>query len=118
MEANVGPNRAVVGMRFLVRMHVEQADGSVSFKATFLTEDQQSTRATDLQVVRQQEGDSLANQRAGHNVCLHVTQLQGPGTKLHTDGDAFNPQLSKDKKSCESNKVKNVDRRISLSRQR
>lgn len=99
MEANIGPNGAVVGMRFLVGMHVEQADGSVRFEAAFLTEDQQRTCATDLQVVRQQEGDGLANQRSGHNVCLHVTQLQGPGTKLHADVDPFTPQLSKNKQS-------------------
>lgn len=52
MEANVGPDRAVVGMRLLVRVHVKQADSSVSFQAAFLTEDQQGTRSTDLQVTR------------------------------------------------------------------
>lgn len=96
MEANVGPDRAVVGMRFLVRMHVEQTDRSVSLQAAFLTENQQGTRTTDLQIMRQQEGDGLAHQRLSHNVTLHVTQMQGSGTKLHTDMDSFTPQLSKE----------------------
>lgn len=93
MEANTGPDRAVVGMWLLVRMHIKQADSSVSFQASFLTEDQQGTRSTDLQVMREQEGDGLANQGPGPAVSLHVAQLQGPGTKLHTDMDAFTPQL-------------------------
>lgn len=95
VEANTGPDRAVVGMRLLVRMHVKQADSSVSFQAAFLAEDQQGTRPTDLQVMRLQEGDGLADKGPGYTVYLHVTQLQGPGTKLHTDLDSVNPQLSK-----------------------
>ena len=97
MEANISPDGAVVGMRLLVRMHVKQADSSVSFQAAFLTEDQQGTCSTDLQVLRQQEGDGLADQGLGHAVRLRVTQLQGPGTKLHTDVDSFSPQLPKNK---------------------
>ncbi len=73
MEANVGPDRAVVGMRLLVRVHVKQADSSVSLQAAFLTEDQQGTRSTDLQVTRQQESDGLADQGPGYTVSLHVT---------------------------------------------
>ena len=93
MEANTGPDRAVVGMWLLVRMHVKQADSSISFQAAFLTEDQQGTRSTDLQVMRKQEGDGLANQGPGPTVSLHVAQLQSSGTKLHTDMDSFTAQL-------------------------
>ena len=62
MEANISPHRAVVGMWLLVRMHIKQADSSVSLQAAFLAEDQQGTRSTDLQVMRQQKGDGLADQ--------------------------------------------------------
>ena len=93
MEADIGPDRAAVWMWLLVGMHIKQADGSVSLQAAFLTEDEQSTSSTDLQVMRQKEGDGLADQRAGHRVSLHVTQLQGPGTKLHTDLDPFTTHL-------------------------
>lgn len=95
MDADVGPDRAIVWMRFLIRMHVEQADSPVSFKAALLTEDQQGTCSTYLQVMRQQEGHGLAHQGSGQNVCLHVTQLQGLGTKLQADMDSFIPQLPK-----------------------
>ena len=61
MEANVGPNRVVVGMWLLIGMHVKQADSSVRLQAPFLTKDKQGTRSTDLQVMRQQEGDGLAD---------------------------------------------------------
>lgn len=94
MEANVCRNGAVVRVRFLVREHVEQADGPVSFQAAFLAEDQQRTGAADLQVMRQQESDGLAHQRSSHNVSLRVAQLQSPCTKLQTDMDAFTAQLS------------------------
>lgn len=40
MEADIGPDGVVVGMRLLVRMHVKQADCSVSLQAAFLAEDQ------------------------------------------------------------------------------
>ncbi|TNN79391.1 hypothetical protein EYF80_010415 [Liparis tanakae] len=81
-------------MRLLVRVHVQQADGPVSFQGAFLAEDQQRARSTDLQV----EGDGLADKGPGDTVRLHFAQLQGPGTKLHTDRDSFNPQLSTNKK--------------------
>lgn len=81
-------------VRFLVREHVKQADGPVSFQAAFLAEDQQRTGAADLQVMRQQESDGLAHQRSSHNVSLRVAQLQSPCTKLQTDMDAFTAQLS------------------------
>lgn len=48
VEPNICPDRAVVRVWFLVRKHVEQADGSVSFQAAFLAEDQQRTGAADL----------------------------------------------------------------------
>lgn len=48
VEPNICPDRAVVRVRFLVRKHVEQADGSVSFQAALLAEDQQGTGAADL----------------------------------------------------------------------
>lgn len=62
MEADIGPDGTVVGMRLLVGMHIKQADGPVSLHAAFLTEDQQSTRSTDFQVMREKEGDGLADQ--------------------------------------------------------
>lgn len=97
MEADICPNGAVVRVWFLVRKHVQQADGPVSFKAAFLAEDQQRTGAADLQVMRQQESNGLAHQRSSHNVSLHVTQLQSSCTKLQTDMDAFTAQLSNKK---------------------
>lgn len=48
VEPNICPDRAVVRVWFLVRKHVEQADGPVSFQAAFLAEDQQRTGAADL----------------------------------------------------------------------
>lgn len=93
MEANICPNRAAVRVRFLVRKHVEQADGSVSFEAALLAEDQQRTGAADLQVMGQQESNGLADQRSSHNLSLHVTQLQSSRTELQTDMDAFTSQL-------------------------
>lgn len=87
-------------------MHVKQADSSVSLQAAFLTEDQQGTCTTDLQVMGQQEGDGLADQGPSHTVSLHVTQLQGPGTELQTDMDSFNSQLPKNKHSSDYFKVK------------
>lgn len=82
---------------FLVRKHVEQADGSVSFQAAFLAEDQQRTGPADLQVTRQQESDGLAHQGWSHNISLHVAQLESSSTELQTDMDAFTAQLPKTK---------------------
>lgn len=110
MESHAGPDRAVLGMRLLVGMIVEQADRSVSFQAALLAEHQQGARSTDLQVVRQQEGDGLAGKRAGHTVSLHVSQPQGPGTKLHTHLDAFHSQLCKGKRVVEQDET--VDKSI------
>lgn len=73
MEANISPDRAVVRMWFLVGMHVKQADSFVSFKASLLTEDEQGTCSTYLQVLGQEIGNGLANQRSGRGVILHVT---------------------------------------------
>lgn len=93
VEADAGPDWAVVRMRLLVRVHVERADGAVGVQAALLAEDEQGARPADLQVVRQQEGDGLADQGAGHAVALQVAQLQRPGTQLHADVDAVVPQL-------------------------
>lgn len=62
MKANIGPNSAVVWMGLLIRMHIQQADRSVSLQAAFLTEGQQSRRPTDLQIMRQEESDGFADQ--------------------------------------------------------
>lgn len=94
VEAHVRPDGAVVRMRLLVGVHVEQADSFVGLQAPFLEEDQQGTRSANLQVVRQQVGYGLANQRAGRDVVLHVAQLQGSGAKLHTHMDSITPELS------------------------
>lgn len=97
VEPNICPDRAVVRVWFLVRKHVEQADGSVSFQAAFLAEDQQRTGPADLQVTRQQESDGLAHQGWSHNISLHVAQLESSSTELQTDMDAFTAQLPKTK---------------------
>lgn len=97
MEAHVRPDGAVVRMWLLVRVHVEQADCLVGLQASFVEEDQQRTRSADLQVVRQQVGNGLADQRAGRDVVLHVAQLQCPGTELHTHVHSIAPQLSANK---------------------
>lgn len=97
VEPNICPDRAVVRVWFLVRKHVEQADGSVSFQAAFLAEDQQRTGPADLQVTRQQESNGLAHQGWSHNISLHVTQLESSSTELQTDMDAFTAQLPKTK---------------------
>lgn len=97
MEAHVRPDGAVVRMRLLVRVHVEQADRLVGLQASLVEEDQQRARSADLQVVRQQVGDGLADQRACRDVVLHVAQLQGPGAELHAHVHAVAPQLSTNK---------------------
>lgn len=97
VEPNICPDRAVVRVWFLVRKHVEQADGSVSFQAAFLAEDQQRTGPADLQVMRQQESDGLAHQGWSHNISLRVAQLESSSTELQTDMDAFTAQLPKTK---------------------
>lgn len=93
MKANIGPNSAVVWMGLLIRMHIQQADRSVSLQAAFLTEGQQSRRPTDLQIMRQEESDGFADQWAGLGVVLGVTQLQGSGTQLQADLDPFTSDL-------------------------
>lgn len=62
MKANIGPDWVIMRMWLLIRMHVEQADNSVHLKASFLAKNKQGTRSTDLQVMRQQEGDCFADQ--------------------------------------------------------
>lgn len=94
VEAHVGPQGAVVRIRLLVRVHVEQADRLVGLQAALVKEDQQRARPADLQVPRKQVGDGLADQRAGGSVPLRVAQLQGPGAQLHAHVHSFTPQLS------------------------
>lgn len=61
MEANIGPERVVVRMLLLIWMPVKKTHSPVRLQASLLAKDQQGTRATDLQVMRQQEGDGLAD---------------------------------------------------------
>lgn len=95
MEANIGPERVVVRMLLLIWMPVKKTHSSVRLQASLLAKDQQGTRPTDLQVIRQQEGDGFADKRTGYSVTLHITELQGPGTELNSNLHSFTTKLEK-----------------------